>query len=629
MQEPMASKKKQDPGAQPIELGEPGKPSLARALTPRILLDSTPAEWLFRLRPERRHLILLGVLAAAVFFPWLGAVGFWDPWEVHYGEVARSMIQREDYLHPFWENAYFFSKPILSLWMMAVGLLVTGANEAGRGMGIYAEWGVRSVFALVAMLGSLMVYLAVGRTISRRAGVWAAVVMVTSPLYFLLARQAMVDMPFVAMNTAAVACLMIAVFQKERVQDGWLYGFYAFAGLATLAKGLLGVAIPGATMLAYLVVTGDWRLLARLRLLTGALVTLVVAGPWFGTMIAFSGVDDESKTFFTRFFIHDHFKRLGFDPTRGQFIKGVHTTTPNATFVYYLEQMGFGLFPWVMALPGTLANVLQPARRWTQTRADRARLFVVCWAVVTLAVFAFAATKFHHYWFPALPPVAILIGLWIDRVLDEGVGAHAVSLIVGGLLFALVAQNLALDPSHLVNLFVYKYDRPYPVREVNPRAVLVGLSLAATAVALIGVPMLRRLFSRQAAETPSDRLYVVGALAVLAVSLAVYVSSYHWRKLTPHWTQRDIFWVYHQQSTPSEPIAAYQMNWRGETFYSKNRVRQIREAADIRSFVAHPGREWIIIEHSRLAGLKSTLGSRYTVRTIDKSSNKFALVVVE
>lgn len=627
----MASLKNKQPAADGptvIALSEPGQPSLASVLTPRILLDSTPAEWLFGLKPEERHLILLAGLAALVFFPYLGAVGFWDPWETHYGEVARSMIQRQNYLHPFWENAYFFSKPILSLWMMAVGLLVSGANDAGRAVGIYAEWGVRSVFALVAILGALMVYLAVARALSRRAGVWSAVVVVTSPLYFLLARQAMVDMPFVAMNTAAICCLMIAVFQKERVQDGWLYAFYAFAGLATLGKGLLGVALPGATMFAYLVVTGDWRLLKRLRLLTGPLVTLLVAGPWFGTMIAFDGVDDESKTFFKRFIIHDHFKRLGFDPTQGHFVKGVHTTTPDTTFVYYLEQMGFGLFPWVAALPGAIANVLQPGRAWQRSRADRARLFVVCWAVVSLCVFSFAATKFHHYWFPALPPVAILVGLWIERVLDEGVRAHLLSVVAGGLLLALVAQNLAMDPSHLVNLFVYKYDRAYPLREVNPQSVIVGLCLAAAAVAAFGL-LGRRVFSRSVSEPPSERLWFVGALALLAVGMSVYLSAYHWRKLTPHWTQRDIFWVYNQQSTPDEPIVAYQMNWRGETFYSKNRVRQMRETNDIRAFVEPPGREWIIIEHSRLARLKTTLGSKFKVRTVDKTSNKFVLVVVE
>lgn len=629
--------------------GEPR--SLASALVPGFLRGLGAVRWLGALPEERRHLLLLALFAAAIFFPYLGAVGFWDPWEPHYGEVARSMIVREDYVHPYYELAYFFSKPVLPMWLMSLGMLLAGVDDPARGTSVPTEWCVRSVFALVAIAGVLFTYLGVARTLSRRAGVWAAVAIATSPLFFLLARQAMVDMPFEALNIAAIACLMVAVFEQERVQDGWLYAFYACAGLATLAKGLLGIALPGAAMVGYLVLSGDWRLLARLRLLTGPLVTLLVMAPWYGTMIAFRGVDDESKTFFTRFIIHDHFKRLGIDPASKQFINGVHTTTPNTTWTYYVEQLGFGLFPWVALVPGALAGALSPsAPDDGATRRAKARLFVIAWAVTSFAFFAFAATKFHHYAFSILPPLAVLVGLYAERVLEEGVRPHALALLAGGVIFAAVAQNLVMEPAHLANLYVYNYERPYPLQELTPalgpvpwgagvralagwvsdaalanvRRSFVFLFAAAAAAALLGT--VRR---RAQPEGASERHWFVGALALLSFAFAVYVSAYHWRKLTPHWTQRDLFWTYHAESAPTEPIGAYLMNWRGETFYSRNTVRQIKEAQDLRDFVARPGREWVLVEHNRLAGLKSTIGSGYKVRETDRINNKFTLVVIE
>ena len=45
---------------------------------------------------------------AGLILPFLGTIGFYDPWETHYGEVARQMVVRDDYLYPFWKNAYFF-----------------------------------------------------------------------------------------------------------------------------------------------------------------------------------------------------------------------------------------------------------------------------------------------------------------------------------------------------------------------------------------------------------------------------------------------------------------------------------------------------------------------------------------
>jgi 4-amino-4-deoxy-L-arabinose transferase-like glycosyltransferase len=636
------------------EIGSPDKPSLARVLTPRILLDSTPAEWLFKQSAEKRHLILLAGLCVAIFVPYLGAVGFWDPWEPHYGEVARSMVVRQDYVHPYWESSYFFSKPIMSLWMMAVGMLLAGtnnpaglasANPMWGGTSLYTEWCVRSMFALVALGGVLFTYLAVARTMSRRAAIWSAVVLATSPFYFLLARQAMVDMPFVAFNTMAISCLMIAVFEKEQIQDGWLYAFYALVGISTLAKGLLGIAMPGAAMLGYLIFTGDWRLLARLRLLTGPLVSLAVMGPWYGTMFAFDGKDDEWKGFFERFIIHDHFKRMG---------AGVHTTTPNTTFVYFIEQLGFGMFPWVAAIPGALANMATWKLVDRRTRQQKARIFVIAWAVTTFTFFALSSTKFHHYIFPAVPALAILIGLWIERVLEEGITIHALGWVAGGIAFALVAQNLSMTPKHFVDLFVYNYERPYPQREVNEMLTsgmtLFGKQLkittqlvfstffaVAAVAALFGAPMLRTWVASVAKlrwtpqrEDSSDRLYVVGALAILAVVFSIYISAYHWRKLSHHWTQRDLFWVYYSQAKPSEPIGAYQMNWRGETFYSRNTVRQLKESSDLREFVETPGREWVLVEHSRLSGLKSAVPAKYKVKVVEKNfTNKFALVVVD
>ena len=73
-----------------------------------------------RQAPERRTAAAVAVFAGLLFIPYLGAVGLWDCWETHYGEVARSMIQRNDYVYPFWESAWFFSKPPLTMWIQAL-----------------------------------------------------------------------------------------------------------------------------------------------------------------------------------------------------------------------------------------------------------------------------------------------------------------------------------------------------------------------------------------------------------------------------------------------------------------------------------------------------------------------------
>ncbi len=70
------------------------------------------------------------------------------------------------------------------------------------------------------------------------------------------------------------------------------------------------------------------------------------------------------------------------------------------------------------------------------------------------------------------------------------------------------------------------------------------------------------------------------------------------------------------------------MNWHGETFYSRNKTVQLKEANDLKEFVSGQGKHWVLVEQARLQGMKSTIGSAYDVRIIDKNNNKFVLTVV-
>jgi len=810
-----------------------------------------------------RVVLLVSAVAASVLVPYLGAVGLWDPWETHYGEVARMMVMRRDYVFPWWENAWFFSKPPLTMWLQALGMQVVGALDGTGELSRYTEWGMRFPFAVLSITAVALLSLAVSRVVSVRAGLATGFVMVTMPLYFLLTRQTVTDTPFVTTLVCAMACALIGQLDDTtKHRTAWWYAFYVFLGLSVLAKGLLGV-LPAAFLLLYAVLSvlpwswsawGDhlrwllkssfrkevregqksmpvlWGQMFRMRLGTGFLVFCVVAVPWYLTLSLFDGVDDEGKGFFYRFFIHDHLNRL---------TAGVHTTTPGGSFIYFIEQGGYAIFPWVVLLPGAFA-VVSRLRLRSASKADHLALIAVLWVAFSFWLLASSATKFHHYVFPILPGLAILIALFIDRLWQEGTDQHAVSLLFGLVLFILVGKDLAETPKNFTDLFVYNYDRPYPSDLVTKpitmflsrplwmgdlvTLLLVGFGTfltvdtffpkkdkkkakageAATAEAkdtqapkeaqepkeaqgaqavqetqeakqegaeeakdtqaagasaapptpatpatastpatpatpgkervdrsavrmwcvltllsggavlwamatsgkvsvmgLLGVAlMLGGLFSawqawrskpggrawsfamaviwlvaggtlagvgfarpvgadallRVMMETVSVRkalgftFAVAGTLSVVAalkkervllyalfwtfaLCFACWFNWNHWVDLSHHWTQRDLFWRYWRQHRPGEPIAAFQMNWRGETFYSRNQVEQFRTGdanVRIRNFVAQPGREWVLVEHGRLPTLSSAVGSDRKINVVARDiNNKFALVTVD
>ncbi len=635
-----------------------------------------PVKWYLSVPAERRQFFLVVAIGAALFLPMLGQFGLWDPWETHFGEVGREMLARHDWVRPWWERVWFFSKPPLTMWLDNVGLWLSGAEPTVRNqeLGGYAEWGMRLPIALLSLGAVGMVYLAGKRLFGARVGLIAALATATSPLYCILARQTITDTPFVAMLTIGMCCFLIAEFDPQvKSRAPYLYAFYACVGLATLAKEIpFGLGIPGAVILAYILLTWDWALLTRVRLFSGAALTLLIAVPWVAFMAFFKEIEEEGETFNHRYWLHDNFSRL---------LSGVHTTSPNAPWTYYVEQLGYGMYPWSALIPAALATTTGlDARDLT----DRKKLFVGLWALVPFTVISLSATKFEHYAFPCFPPLALLVALYLEQVWQEGLRPHTFTLLLSGGFFAMIGQAIFNRPKILTEMFTYNPERPYPDRLIaDPGPVIAALVLTggvAVIVALmsggkgkaklwglvtIGLGVAVYISSHMGPQgwteaytgkwQPKDimggifllggvlaataavggmRGWFLGAIGACALAFSGYLSWVHWEQLSPHWAQRQILHTYYTQRLPGEPLGAYLMNWKGETFYTKNEVRQMQQPQKLEEFLREPAgpenRHWVITDTRYYKNfLQQMTGEGHRVTIKDDSSVKFFLVTVE
>ena len=164
--------------------------------------------------------MLFGLL---LYLPFAGSYGLWDPWETHYGEVAHQMVSRGDFISLWWPGSpidpeVFWSKPVLSFWLISLSMFVFGLGHPGPGtfaLSSRPEWALRLPFCLMSLLALAGVYLAVSRFVSRRAGLLSALALATFPLFSLVARQAMTDMAFIGPMTLALALCALALFDEE------------------------------------------------------------------------------------------------------------------------------------------------------------------------------------------------------------------------------------------------------------------------------------------------------------------------------------------------------------------------------------------------------------------------------
>ncbi len=551
-------------------------------------------------------------LALTMVLPFLGSVGLWDPWEPHYVEVAREMLARRDLIHPFWEESWFFSKPVLTMWLAMPGLWLTGAGAPGGAFAASLEWWVRLPVALLSALSVGLVSHHTARLTTTRTGLFTGVVLATAPVWCFVSRQVMVDLPYVATATIAAWSLMRVVFD-ERAPRWWLDVAAVGAAVSVLAKGALGVAVPGLALTCALAASSTgwreaWRRLAALRSARAAGLFAIVAVPWYAAMFRFTQLDHDGRTFFERFIMYDHLGRL---------VSGVHSNTPQHVFTYFVEQLGYGLFPGVMLVP--LAFV--EAGRSGVSRA------VAAYALGLFAVFSLSATKFHHYDLPLLPPLAVLIALSLTRWWDREPLAGAGWL--GAVLVVLVSRDLSKEPRKWVELFTYNHERPYPAF-LDDRPVLPGLDvhampwlLAAGSVLALAVACWSPAWRRAAC---------VGVLSGFVVTGA-WLSWSHWVQYGRHWTQRALFDRYYAERQGREPIAAFFMDWKGETFYSRNTVVQVGPQNHQRvlpAFLAPTGRKWLLVEHARLPALLQLIGAGHAVKQFDPQANdKFVLLAVD
>ena len=162
-------------------------------------------------------LVLLNLL---LYVPLLGSYSLSDPWEVHYGEVAREMLARDDWLSLWWaQDGWFWSKPVLDFWLQGVSFSVTGVRfmpdqmlaSAGAGLSPAPEWAARLPIIVLTVIATYALYKAVAKAFGGRAGFLAGLVLTSAPYWYLIAHQSMTDMPYVAPLTTSLALVVLGM----------------------------------------------------------------------------------------------------------------------------------------------------------------------------------------------------------------------------------------------------------------------------------------------------------------------------------------------------------------------------------------------------------------------------------
>ena len=199
----------------------------------------------------RRPGLLVLVAVGLVYLPLLGTYVLWDPWETHYGEVAREIIERDDWISLWWaQENWFWSKPILIFWSEAFWLSVLGVDTAPDSGALYSEWAIRMPVLIQSMAAVWVAYLTFKRIYGARAAALAALVMATCPHFFFLAHQAITDMYLVS-NLVMAVCMLALAFATDPEAEVQRYRLWKWelSMQHVVLGGILLLALPQALYL--------------------------------------------------------------------------------------------------------------------------------------------------------------------------------------------------------------------------------------------------------------------------------------------------------------------------------------------------------------------------------------------
>jgi 4-amino-4-deoxy-L-arabinose transferase-like glycosyltransferase len=394
---------------------------------------------------------------AVVWLYMLGVRTLVPPDEGRYAEMAREMLVTGDWITTRLNGIKYFEKPPLQTWMNAATFAVFGLGE----------WQARLWTGLCGLGGVVLTGYAGRRVFGARGGFYAALVLGSSLFWVASGQIDSLDMGLSGMMTIALCGLLIA--QRDGATPAqnrhWMLVCWAGMALAVLAKGLIGLVLPGAVLVLYSALARDLAIWQRLHLAKGLLLFFAIATPWF-VLVALK--NPEQPHFF---FVHEHWERF--------FLKTHHREGP---WWYFFMMLVPGMLPWLGVLPQALVNGARRERPAT----FQPKLLLLIWAVFIFVFFSYSSSKLPGYILPIFPALALLTGTYLEN-------ASRLNRIIAAALMVLIGvAGLAAIP-HMIESAVRHPDERALLEAFQPWVLAAAIiTAAAGALALLHARQLRR-----------------------------------------------------------------------------------------------------------------------------------------
>jgi len=492
---------------------------------------------------------LVAIISIIIVFSNLGGIPLLDPDEPVYAETPKEMFAFNEFVSPRIYGEYWYDKPPMYYWLVAASYKIFGMNE----------FAARFPSAILAVACTLVVYLFGRRLFNERAGMIGALVLTTSIEFFYLGKAAVTDMTLLLFLTIS----LLSFIEKK------YYLAYIFAGLATLTKGPIGLLFPGAIVFSHILVTRNWSLIKTMKIPSGLVLYALVALPWYVIMYHFHG-----SAFIDTFLGFHNLTRF----TSPEHPEGV-------LWYYYIPVLMLGFFPWTAIMLQSMWNSI------TKSRQDFSVLvFLNIWAMVIFMFFSISQTKLVSYILPMYPPLAMIVGWYIDRLWASHLRQRATSwAIVQGILALILTVGMILGLEAM------------PVLQS-------GVYLSVAIFIIMAVAVAYFLWKKAIGQAFWTQIIAMGCFALVLVFVLFPAAA-------PSFTMKNMAQEFKVQYDGTSPIYVMKFLHPGFTFYTNLYGIEVTTTPDLLRFIQNSQCAYFLIRSSDYKRLTDTDRQGLTILT--------------
>jgi len=340
-----------------------------------------------------KHIQILYILAILSFstllFINLGNSPLWVSDEKTYSQWAFHMFKEGDYLTPWaYGKVYLWiGKPPLFIWLISVAYQLLGVNNLAS----------RIWSPIFGTLSLIMVFYLGKKLYNLHVGFISAAVLGLFSSFYIFARLAMIDIPFIFFMVSSLYFVVLA--EKEEYNKYAVLGGLFF-GLAFLTKQITAVLIP-LIIFSYFLIAGKGILFFFKKQFVNFWKTaILLVSPWVVYMILRFGPE-----FWENYFIYSGFIRAT-SPIEGHI----------GNYLYYFESIVRTENLFLVILLAVSVGFCAYNSVIKKSKEDR---LILVWIFIVFLVFTLAQTKLEWYILPAFPAFAIAISSFLYKLINK------------------------------------------------------------------------------------------------------------------------------------------------------------------------------------------------------------------